>query len=71
VPECGTIIDPEISDAGQLWSSLKLLELEITRDRKHFWPELELMLHFDAPWDEEHGLQLAIGGNKLLEVRDE
>ncbi len=45
--------------------------IELMRDREHFWPELDLMLHFDRPWDEEHGLQLAIGDNKLLEVRDE
>jgi hypothetical protein len=62
---------PEVSDSETLWASLQLLELEVTPDCKHFWPELELMLHFNAPWDEEHGLQLAIGDNKLLEVRDE
>ncbi|MEO0515535.1 MAG: hypothetical protein AAF086_09645 [Planctomycetota bacterium] len=62
---------PPLEKAADVWKRITDGNIEVMSLPQTGYPGLEISLNWNADWDDEHGLHVLIGDNRVLEARME
>jgi hypothetical protein len=60
--------ETDIKTARELWDVVKLEHVGVYSQPNNDYPGLEVSLAYLTPWDEEHLLNVLLGGWRVMEV---